>query len=46
LLKKPIWVVADGAYTKANFLKPAKGLGMTVVSRLRKDAALWTMPGV
>ena len=45
LLKKPIWVVADGAYAKANFLKPAKGLGMTVVSRLRKDAALWTVPG-
>jgi hypothetical protein len=45
LLGKPIWVVADGAYAKANFLKPAKGLGMTVVSRLRKDAALWTVPG-
>jgi hypothetical protein len=45
LLKKPIWVVADGAYAKANFLKPAKELGMTVVSRLRKDAALWTVPG-
>jgi hypothetical protein len=45
LLKKPLWVVVDGAYAKANFLKPAKGLGMTVVSRLRKDAALWTVPG-
>jgi hypothetical protein len=45
LLKKPIWVVVDGAYAKANFLKPAKGLEMTVVSRLRKDAALWTVPG-
>jgi hypothetical protein len=45
LLKKPTWVVVDGAYAKANFLKPAKGLGMTVVSRLRKDAALWTTPG-
>jgi hypothetical protein len=45
LLKKPIWVVVDGAYAKANFLKPAKGLGMTVVSRLRKDAALWAVPG-
>jgi DDE superfamily endonuclease len=45
LLKKPIWVVADGAYAKANFLKPAKELGMTVVSRLRKDAALWAVPG-
>ena len=44
-LGKPIWVVADGAYAKAPFLKPAMALGMTVVSRLRKDAALWTVPG-
>jgi hypothetical protein len=45
LLKKSIWVVADGAYAKKEFLKPAKALGMTVVSRLRKDAALWSVPG-
>jgi len=45
LLGKPIWVVADGAYAKANFLKPAAALGMTVVSRLRKDAALRSLPG-
>jgi hypothetical protein len=45
LLGKPIWVVADGAYAKKDFLKPAKVLGMTVISRLRKDAALWTVPG-
>jgi hypothetical protein len=44
LLKLPIWVVADGAYAKKDFLKPAATLGMTVVSRLRKDAALRTMP--
>jgi hypothetical protein len=44
LLGKPLWVVADGAYAKAAFLKPAMGLGVTVVSRLRKDAALWTVP--
>ena len=44
LLGKPLWVVADGAYAKAAFLKPAIGMGMTVVSRLRKDAALWTVP--
>jgi hypothetical protein len=44
-LGKPLWVVADGAYAKAPFLKPAIGLGMTVVSRLRKDAALHTVPG-
>ena len=40
-LGKPLWVVVDGAYAKAPFLKPAMSLGMTVVSRLRKDAALW-----
>lgn len=45
LLKLPIWVVADGAYAKKDFLKPAMSLGMTVVSRLRKDAALRTVPG-
>jgi hypothetical protein len=45
LLKLPIWVVADGAYAKKEFLKPAMSLGMTVVSRLRKDAALRTLPG-
>ena len=37
--------MVDGAYAKAPFLKPAMALGMTVVSRLRKDAALWTVPG-
>jgi len=45
LLGVPIWVVADGAYAKKEFLKPAMALGMTVVSRLRKDAALRTLPG-
>lgn len=45
LLRLPIWVVADGAYANVAFLKPAKALGMTVVSRLRKDAALRTLPG-
>jgi hypothetical protein len=44
LLGKPLWVVVDGAYAKAAFLKPAQSLGMTVVSRLRKDAALWSDP--
>jgi hypothetical protein len=45
LVDKPLWVVADGAYAKADFLKPAQALGMTVVSRLRKDSALYTVPG-
>jgi DDE superfamily endonuclease len=45
LLNLPIWVVTDGAYAMKHFLKPAMSLGMTVVSRLRKDAALRTVPG-
>jgi hypothetical protein len=45
LLGKPIWVVADGAYAKKELLKPAAEMGMRVVSRLRKDAALRTVPG-
>ncbi len=44
-LGKPLWVVADGAYAKAAFLKPLHALGVTVVSRLRKDAALCSVPG-
>jgi DDE superfamily endonuclease len=45
-LGKPVWVVADGAYAKAPFLKPMRFLAVTVVSRLRKDSALWTVPAV
>lgn len=41
---KPLWVVADGAYATKEFLKPAIALGMTVVSRLRCDAALRSLP--
>jgi DDE superfamily endonuclease len=40
-----LWVVADGAYAKAAFLRPVRSLGVTVVSRLRRDAALRTVPG-
>jgi len=43
-LGKRLWVVADGAYAKAPFLRPMQSLGVTVVSRLRKDAALWDVP--
>jgi hypothetical protein len=41
---KAVWVVADGAYAKAPVLKPLLALGVTVVSRLRKDAALYSVP--
>jgi len=44
ILGTPLWVVVDGAYAKAAFLKPMKRLGVTVVSRLAKNAALWTEP--
>ncbi|MBN9119496.1 MAG: transposase [Planctomycetes bacterium] len=40
----PVWVVADGACAKGAFLKPLIGTGVVVVSRRRKDAALWTVP--
>ncbi|VTR95084.1 transposase : Uncharacterized protein OS=Singulisphaera acidiphila (strain ATCC BAA-1392 / DSM 18658 / VKM B-2454 / MOB10) GN=Sinac_2157 PE=4 SV=1: DDE_5 [Gemmata massiliana] len=41
----PVWVVADGAYAKGAFLKPLIGMGVVVVSRLRKDAARRGRPG-
>jgi hypothetical protein len=44
-LGKRMWVIADGAYAKAPFLKPMRVLAVTVVSRLRKDAALRSVPG-
>jgi hypothetical protein len=39
-----LWAMVDGAYAKRPFLRPARRLGCTVVSRLRKDAALWSVP--
>ena len=41
-----IWVVADGAYAKRPFLKRVLAAGVTVISRLRCDAALWSLPPV
>jgi DDE superfamily endonuclease len=38
------WVVVDGGYAKKPFLRPAAGLGYVVVGRLRKDAALRSLP--
>jgi DDE superfamily endonuclease len=43
-LGKPLWIVADGAYAKRPFLRRALAAGAIVVSRLRKDAALWSVP--
>ena len=41
---KAVWVVADGAFAKRPFLMPLRRIGVTVVSRLRKDAALRSLP--
>ncbi len=43
-LGKQLWIVTDGGFTKARFLKPAIRLGVTVITRLRKDAALYALP--
>jgi hypothetical protein len=41
---KRVWAVADGAYAKRPFLKLLRAAGVVVVSRLRKDAALFDLP--
>jgi hypothetical protein len=41
---KTLWVVVDGFYTKWPFLQRALTVGVVVVGRLRKDAALRDLP--
>ena len=41
---QPLRAVADGAYAAAPFLEPMWSLGVTVVSRLRKDSNLRAVP--
>ena len=43
-LGRTLWVVADGAYAKRVFLKAAAAARVIVVSRLRRDAALFDVP--
>ena len=43
-LGKVLWIVTDGGYTKRRFLKPAIAAGATIITRLRKDAALRSLP--
>jgi hypothetical protein len=43
-LGRTLWIVADGAYAKRVFLKAAAVAQVIVVSRLRKDAALFDVP--
>jgi hypothetical protein len=42
--EKTVWVVVDGGYTKRPFLRRALKQGVTLVGRLRKDAALRDLP--
>jgi len=44
MLGRTIWVVADGAYAKRVFLQAAAAARVIVVSRLRKDVALFDVP--
>jgi hypothetical protein len=41
-----IRVVADGAYAKRPLLRVIRRLGLTLVSRLPRNAALWSLPPV
>ena len=41
---KTVWIVIDGGYTKRPFLRRALKTGVTIVGRLRKDAALRDLP--
>jgi hypothetical protein len=46
-LGRPLWFVTDGGYAKRPFLKVARQQpGVVVISRLRRDAALYTVPKV
>jgi hypothetical protein len=44
ILGRALWVVTDGAYAKRVFLRAAADAHVVVVSRLRKDAALFDVP--
>lgn len=46
MAEKRIIAVVDGAYAKRVFLSRAAAAGVTVISRLRKDAALFGVPPV
>ena len=41
---KVVWVVADGAYANRPVMKAALAAGVILVSRLRKNAALYDLP--
>jgi hypothetical protein len=41
---KSVWIVADGFYAKRPVIKVVRWLEVVLISRLRKDATLWTLP--
>ena len=43
-LERVVWIVVDGAYAARPFLDAVLAEGAVVVSRLRKDAALFDLP--
>ena len=44
-VKAKVWLATDGAYATRPFLLPVLKMGIVVVSRLRKDACLFDLPG-
>jgi hypothetical protein len=40
-LGKRLWIVTDGGFTRASFLKPVVKIGAVIITRLRKDAVLY-----
>lgn len=40
-LGKRLWIVTDGGFTRASFVKPVIKMGVVVITRLRKDAVLY-----
>jgi len=40
-LGKKLWIVTDGGFTRVSFLKPVIKMGAVIITRLRKDAALY-----
>jgi hypothetical protein len=41
---KAVWIVADGGYAKKEIIDACQKFGFTLISRLRKDAALFDVP--
>jgi hypothetical protein len=40
-LGKRLWIVTDGGFTRASFLRPVVKMGAVIITRLRKDAVLY-----